>query len=145
MCVFLHELAHFSHCGPEGSGGSRYATTHEQDLGICWLRTQLRKRKMLHLMLLLFSGSFWLAGEGKFACTTEIIVWLPKRKTPLLDTTGAFTEANIRCRETSVISGKKKKVITFPLKSTGEISPNCCSEKLFLLRTKPCQSDHVPL
>lgn len=25
MCVFLHELAHFSHCGPEGSGGSRYS------------------------------------------------------------------------------------------------------------------------
>jgi len=129
-------------------GADTHATTHEQDLGICWLRTQLRKRETLHVMLLLFSGSFWLAGEGQSACATEIIVWCHKEKNPLLDASDVFTEASIRCREISVISEKKKKVIAFPLKviqNTGQISPNCFSENIFLLRTKLCQSDHVPL
>lgn len=95
-----------------------------------------------------FQALFGLQEKDNLACATEIIVWCHKEKNPLLDASDVFTEASIRCREISVISEKKKKVIAFPLKviqNTGQISPNCFSENNFLLRTKLCQSEHVPL
>lgn len=118
------------------------ATTHEQDLGICGLRTQLRKRETLHLMLLLFSGSSWIAGEGKIACTTEMIVWCQKEKTHLMLVVHSQ-------RLTLGVQGDlcdqwKEESHHLPSEG-GQICPNCCSENVFLLRTKACQSDHVPL
>lgn len=82
--------ARFSHCGPEGSEGNRILMLlhMSRTLASAGWEAQLRKkREALHLMLLLFSGSFGFHAEEKL---TAPLKWLcdalakNKQKTPHL-------------------------------------------------------------
>lgn len=111
-------LARFSHVGPEGSEGNRILLL--QHLGSTWAsagwEAKLKKREALHLMLLLVSGS--LVSRERKSCllhrSDSVVPKLkPENSAPLLDANIAFTEANVGCRDATVIKGRRKRITPF--------------------------------
>lgn len=73
----------------------------------------------------------------------------PENPTLLLDANSAFTKANVKCKDVTMVSGRRKRITPFHLEviqSTGSyLSELMFGEFISLLMTRLHQHDHVPI
>lgn len=142
MSTFLHEPGTFFSWWTRRHWREQdtHATTLEQDLGICWLRSLAQKtRSSAPDALAVFR--LFLASRKRKSCLhhrNDCVVpeLKPENPTPLLDTNSAFTEANVRCKDATVIRGRRKRIAPFHLdviQSTGSYLSELNVWRIYLL------------
>lgn len=156
-CLFLHEPSTFFSLwsGRQRREQDTYATTHEQDVGICWLRSPAQKKRSSASDAFAVFRLFGFHGEGKL---TAPLKWLcdalakNKQKTPhlylMLTVYSQRLMLGAGAPLQSVEGGRKSSRPPLPLEMIQGTGSDLCKrvfgDYISLLGMRLCWSDHVP-